>query len=77
MKGKDFFNLLLFSFSLILLHFFTKIQKKIFELLSGDNIQKTNLYNISIKTFDFMRYGLIYAMIYVYQIVAIWYPKAR
>lgn len=77
MSGRDFFNLLLFSFALIILHFFGIFQKKIFEILQNDGIEKKEFYGISIKIYDFMRYRLIYIMIYIYQVVAIWYPQAR
>jgi hypothetical protein len=78
MKSKDFFHLLNFSFGFVILYFGGKFQ----DYIRDKSKNKTG--GVSQQTFksfmivvDFIRYKLIYVMIYIYQVLAIWNPKIR
>lgn len=75
MSTKDFFDLSMFSFGIIILNFMSKIQD-VFMQSYNHNINETFFYKFK-KIADVIRYKIIYIMIYMYQIVAIWYPEAR
>jgi len=78
MNSQDFFNLVFFSVSLIILHYGTNIQ--VYLLKKYNNLQDKidqKLLEIFIEVFDFMRQKLIYIMIFIYQLLAIWNPIYR
>lgn len=78
MKSKDFFNLLNFSFGFVILHFGGKSQDYIRERQNnktgGVSLQTFNSFMIVV---DFIRYKLIYIMIYLYQVLAVWNESYR
>ena len=78
MKSMDFFNLLNFSLGFVILHFGGKFQ----DYMRENRNNKTG--GVSQQTFDsfmtvvdFIRYKLIYIMIYLYQVLAIWNENYR
>ncbi|PLK44823.1 hypothetical protein [Emticicia sp. TH156] len=75
MPSKDFFNLLTFSWSLIIIHFQAALS--IYLLKRRQHGMPEKAFGIYTKVFDFMRHQLIYLMIYAYQYLAIWGEKLR
>lgn len=78
MTTKDFFNLSFFSLALIILHYLTNIQVKLFEKYSVSHDERGKKLQLRIITiFNFMRQKLIYLMIYISQILDIWNKSYR
>jgi hypothetical protein len=78
MTTKDFFNLVFFSVSLIILHYVTNIQVILFKKYNVPQDERgQKLQSILLSVFNFMRQKLIYIMIYVYQFLAIWNESYR
>lgn len=75
MSWKDFFGLLMFSIGLIILYFGSKLQD-IYMQNKKDTLNQ-KLYNSYKTVFDFVRYKLIYVMIYIYQFLAVWNESFR
>lgn len=78
MSRKDFFNILLFSLALILLHFGALIQLRGFNKLQEKaSPTRKEMGSILLRVFDFIRNFGIYIGITLYQVLAIWYPNIR
>lgn len=75
MTWEDFFGLLMFSIGLVILHFGSKLQDVYFKNRQESLNQK--LYENYKIVFDFVRYKLIYVMIYIYQFLAVWNESYR
>lgn len=75
MKPKDFFGLLMFSVSLVILYYGSKLQDSFFATRKENFNQK--IYETYMLVFDFVRYKLIYIMIYIYQFLAVWNESYR
>ncbi|CAG5002285.1 hypothetical protein DYBT9275_02858 [Dyadobacter sp. CECT 9275] len=75
MKWNDFFGLLMFSIGIIILYFESKFQDSYIDSRKESLNQK--LYERFKPVFDFVRYKLIYIMIYVYQFLAVWNDSYR
>lgn len=72
MKNNDFFNLLVFSLCLIILHYGTNFQVSLFKKrIKTINIRDQKLQESLLSVFDFMRQKLIYIMLSTYQILAV------
>ena len=72
MKNNDFFNLLVFSLCLIILHYGTNFQVSLFKKrIKTVNIRGQKLQESLLSVFDFMRQKLIYIMLSTYQILAV------
>ncbi len=72
-SNEDFFNLMFFSLALIIIHYATGIQVKIFknQNIKGNELnQKINSLVLSI--FNFMRNRFFYILVYSYQVLSIW-----
>lgn len=78
MPTKDFFNISFFSLALIILHYLTNIQVKLFKKYSVPQEERGKKLQLRIITiFNFMRQKLIYIMIYISQILDIWNESYR
>jgi hypothetical protein len=75
MKWNDFFGLSMFSVGIIILYFGSKFQDSYIHSRKESLNQK--LYGSFKPVFDFVRYKLIYIMIYVYQFLAVWNENYR
>jgi hypothetical protein len=75
MSWKHFGRLLTFSFGFIILYFGSKLQDVSFE--SKQNTLNQKLYLRFKTVFDFIRYKLIYIMLFIYQFLAIWNESIR
>jgi len=75
MPWKDFFELLMFSIGFIILYFGSKLQDIYFQNRQQSLNQK--LYENYKMVLDFVRYKLIYIMIYIYQFLAVWNESYR
>jgi len=73
MNTHDFFNIFFFSISLVILHYGTNFQVRLFkESNKPHNERQKQLQGFMLRVFDFMRQKLIYMMVSVYQLFAIW-----
>lgn len=70
MNSKDFFNILIFSFSLIILHYMANLMIAYIKWRgkSAHNQEETE---DGLWFFNFIRQNIMYIMIYVYQILAV------
>lgn len=75
MSEKDFFDLMMFSIGLAILNIMGRVQNWYFDERIQDKTSST--YIAFRKTIDFIQNKLIYVMIYIYQLVAIWFIKIR
>lgn len=75
MEWKDFFGLLMFSIGLVILYFGSKLQDIYFQGRRESLNQQ--LYENYKTVLDFVRYKLIYIMIYIYQFLAVWNESYR
>ena len=78
MGTQDFLNLSFFSGALVVFHFATNIQVALFKKYNTpQNEQGYKLQSSLLLVFDFMRQKLIYIMIYIYQLLAVWDESFR
>jgi hypothetical protein len=78
MNTEDFFNLSFFSVALIVFHFVTNIQVKLFKKYNNpQDIRAQKLQSFVLLIFDFIRQKLIYIMTYSYQFLAVWNESFR
>lgn len=68
----------MFSFGLIIIHFGSLLQVKGFKRAEAHVDSPNNSFSeLTLKVFDFMRLKVIYGMIFLYQLLAVWVPKIR
>ncbi len=74
----EYFGILMFSFALIILHYGSILQVAIFKKSSvyKDTGNKA-LPALAVKAFDLMRLKIIYILISIYQLLAVWIPEIR
>ena len=75
MSEKDFFDLMMFSIGLAILNIMGRVQNRYFDERIQDKM--SSIYIAFRKTIDFIQNKLIYVMIYIYQLVAIWFIEIR
>ncbi len=78
MPTGDYFGILMFSFALIILHYGSLFQLGIFKKSSVyKNNESKVIPSLTVKAFDIVRLKIIYILISLYQLLAVWIPEVR
>lgn len=77
MSKHDLFSILAFSFMLPIIYIFSYIQLKVFKMLSSTVLTQSHSFGKLESAFNFLRTKLIFIMMFLYQLVAVWFPSAR
>ena len=71
-SNKIFFDLVFFSLALIIIHYATGVQIRIFKRqVIGSNEFSQKINKLALNIFDFIRNKFIYIMVYLYQVLSI------